>query len=323
MTFALLAQVTNPLNLRGEAFLSLYVFAALLAIGLALALRWQARRSPARAKPNAVLDPYEAAYLRESPALAVRAAIANLVSQKALQMAPGGAFARVPGSPYRSGHPLEEAIWLAAAASPAKATVLERRVRPALDGVEASLVEKGLMPDRGARAMASLGTLAVAGVVVFGVIKAVVGVARERPVGFLVALTVGVAIAWAIFYARKVRRTVAGNAALDATRRRYASPSPAAHPSHADAPAPAGMMPAGVYGYDPITMMIALHGVHVLAGHPTLGPMHHALTPPASTSAGDGGSSSDGYADSSSDSSSSDSGSSCSSGCGGCGGGGD
>ncbi len=318
-----LAAVENPLNMRGSDFLSFFAFAAVAAIAVALALRWQARRAPSGAHPNANLDPYETAYLRESPALAVRAALANLVSQGAMQLTPGSTFERVSPS-SRAAHPLEEAILLAGA-NPASAMTIERRVRPALDSIANGLVEKGLLVGPSERNMAAIGTLALLAAAAIGVAKVVVGISRDRPVLFLVMMVAALVIVMFALMSRRLHRTRAGDEAIENMKNRYRreamiAQSQAGPPADTAPDARRGPAPAMAYGgFDPITMMVALYGMNMLMHHPTLAPMQQAFVPPAESGwSGGTESASDSDADSS-DSGGGDS--SCSSGCGGCGGG--
>jgi uncharacterized protein (TIGR04222 family) len=121
-----------------------------------------------------------------------------------------------------------------------------------------------------------------------GAIKLVIGMVRDAPVGFLVALLVVTAIATTLRYHNIDRRTQAGvnavrSARLEADRLRRAPQS------------------------DESGMAVALFGTAVLAGSAFSG-LHDMRTASSSS-------------DSSSSGCSSDSSSGCSSGCGGCGGG--
>jgi uncharacterized protein (TIGR04222 family) len=312
----MIVAIANPFDMMGPQFLSFYMYTAALVLVVAAALRWQARCG-SHGNVDADLCPYEVAYLRESPALAVRAAVANLISKKALELDAGGAVSRTGIASHA--HPLEEAILLTTA-TPTTLRTLERRVSPNLDRIRDRLEELGLLVGGPQRNLARVGELLVWATMAVGAFKIVVGIGRGKPVGFLILLVIATfALRLIINNVLKLHRTRAGEQAIARMQQRYRRESARelATTDGSHAPHPADAAPAGfAYGYDPFTMMIALYGMQMLAYHPTLSPMQTMLTPPPPESSGwssdTGGSSC---------SSSGDSGGSCSSGCGGCGGG--
>jgi uncharacterized protein (TIGR04222 family) len=303
--------IPNPFDMLGEQFLSFYMYTAVLALVVAAALRWQAKGGSADAA-RVDLNPYEVAYLRESPSLALRAAVANLISKKALELDPTGSVTRTGVQSHA--HPLEEAILLTAS-TPTTLRTLERRVSTSLDRIGDRLEELGLLVDGAKRNLARVGGLLVGGVVAVGAIKIVVGVARDKPVGYLVLLVVVTIILRLVINALiPLHRTRAGERAIARMQDKYREES-ARDIARGEG---ASAHPAGLaYGFDPMTMMVALYGMQMLAYHPTLAPMQTVLTPPAPVGGGDSvgvEAGSDSGGDSGGDAS-------CSSGCGGCGGG--
>lgn len=307
--------ILNPFDMTGPEFLQFYMYTGLLVVVVAAALRWQAKGGT-RANADVELCPYEIAYLRESPTLALRAAVANLISKKALELDANAAVTRTGVASHA--HPLEEAILLQTA-SPVTLRTLERRVSPNLDRIRARLEELGLLVGSPQRNLARVGELMIWGTVAVGVIKIVVGISRGKAVAFLVLLVIAmVALRFLINATLRLHRTRAGERAIARMQAKYRRESVR---DAAQIGPSADAHPAGfAYAYDPITMMVALYGMQVLAYHPTLAPMQPMLQPPPPAS--NGGSSGTSCGSSCTTSSSDSScGSSCSSGCGGCGGG--
>lgn len=96
----------------------------------------------------------------------------------------------------------------------AKLSELSAQARPNIEAIEQDLAERGLLETGStfASVQAAVG-LIMAAVLGTGVIKLVVGVARDKPVGFLIASLVVLGIA-TILLIRRPLRTAAGNQAL-------------------------------------------------------------------------------------------------------------
>ncbi|MBC7782782.1 MAG: TIGR04222 domain-containing membrane protein [Burkholderiales bacterium] len=317
------AVVDNPFEYSGVEFLQFFVFVLVLALVVAIALRWQARRSLAGAE-SGELDPFEIAYLRGGQALAVRAAVAGLVSRKLLEYDLTHGQFSVVGTPPRQLHPLETAI-LRAATNPASLRRIESQAALGLGQTQAALVERGLLVAPAAKASASIGTVLLLGVGIVGVIKVAVGISRERPVGYLIALTIVTFVIAAIFQTRRLYRTTAGDRKLEQARSRHTHPASAAPDAGVESQAArnqADLPMYGMYGYSPMTMMFALYGVDALIGDPSTRHMHQTLgsAPDSTSTFGSSGGSSDGSGGDGGGSGGGDGGGS--SGCGGCGGGG-
>lgn len=185
---------------------------------------------------------------------------------------------------------------LATVPDPARAV---RTIEPVLEPIRQNLMLRGLMLDEeGARGRARRAALPVLLVLTLGVAKVVVGVARDRPVGFLVFLCLVMLIALFVYLRTGSRITPAGQKALRRARIEHAAAIRA--PRSQD-----------------MAIAVALLGTAALAGT-AYAAYHQARVPP-----GDSGSSgSDSGGSSNSDSSSGGGDSGGSSGCGGCGGGG-
>lgn len=339
----------GPLDLRGPDFLKLFFGAYAVVFVAALALRWNSRRATRYTPSGYVPDPYETAYLSGGPDLAISAAIVSLAQRGRLTESGSGFRVTDPASVDRAGHPFEKAVLSAHRDGRAiTARQIGARCKPAMAELRAGLIDHGLTPEPGRevsmRTMAVLLSLAIPA---FGIVKVVVGLVREKPVGFLVLAIVVTGIVSLVAFARQVTRTTNGDRVLSELRRKldrsslqsgirdpiptYAPSAGRLAPSMGTASSRLGAQPGTAPGFssvDPVTLGIALYGMSILNNTP-LEPLQRnaSVHPVSSSSGGDGGSSTSiAGGDSGSDSSSSsDSGSSDGggSGCGGCGGGGD
>jgi len=188
-------------------------------------------------------------------------------------------------------YPLDE-IARAAAADPALPRIV-RRLRPRLQRLRDVLRARGLLLTESQRWRVGLASaLPFALLTLLGLAKISIGIDRGRPVGFLLLLTVLVAITAVVLLVRRPERTRAGDSLLAELNRRHAHARRA--PRDGD-----------------IGLAVALAGTTVLAGT-AYASFHESRAASSNSSSG---------CSSGSNCSSSDSGSSCSSGCGGCGGG--
>jgi uncharacterized protein (TIGR04222 family) len=297
---AAFALPTNPLDWDGTSFLKLF---GLLAIG---ALIWgiRTRRGPEMegTTGGAALSPYEAAYLTGGAPRVVDAAVAELLARGAATWEPSTQTVQVSST---TGLPAP----LDVVARQLQSTPDPKRALPLIENSLSPMMQtlrlRGLVNDedqtreRGRRA--AMPAFLLLGL---GVTKIVVGIVRDRPVGFLILLCIAVLIMAVVFLRSAARVSRAGQDALRRARSDHAAAMRA--PRQQD-----------------MAIAVALLGTAALAG--TAYAAYHDWRQPAGSSSDSFGGSSDSggsslSSDSSSSSCSSDSGGS--SGCGGCGGGG-
>lgn len=212
----------NPLNLPGSQFLLFYsvvAIAALLAVwAVRRAARGEAVAGPAR---PADLDPYELAYLADGPNRAVQAALVSLAGRGAVVASKRGVLSvdHFAGKPT---DPVETAVHRAIRQqAPARFAGVVQRCWATLDPIDDRLAGAGLLVPAGTRrAVVLLAVGLTAGVLALGVAKIVVGVGRDKPVGFLVVLCLAAVVGMCVVTARPLRRTVLGDAVFDAHVRR-------------------------------------------------------------------------------------------------------
>jgi uncharacterized protein (TIGR04222 family) len=298
----------NPFDWSGPVFLQAYIASAV--VGIILAIYWRYTLSSRRLSENTPeLHPYEIAHLVGGAARSVDTALARLLEGEVIDYQ-GKLFARRAELP-RDAHPLEKILYnamaqpctigdLRKAASGEVDRIRERLERLRLEMTDAELARSRWLP-----------VLPLVLVVLAGIIKIVIGVEREKPVGFLILGSVILGIVAVVFLRGATRLTSLGAEVLERYRAQHASLRVVAEKA-----------PMTLAGPD-LTMAVCLFGPIVLASTPYLGWqsfMHGNVTPGGSSfygsscgsTCGDTGSSCGGG---------DGGGSSCGGGCGGCGGG--
>jgi uncharacterized protein (TIGR04222 family) len=268
----------SPFDLTGGPFLALYgaLFAIALVAGFAIP-RWL---RPEGGSPHG-LDTDQLAYLAGGRQRFGEALVSRLLASGSLSLV--GSKFDINGSGGRTA--AERSVL--ALASPASWGAVERAAGRHAGAIEERLVSNGLLMDRGTGLqMRFWQTLPYLLLIGFGLIKWDIGVARDRPVGFLTMFLIATAVFALIRFLALDRRTRVAVEALANARSSSARLKRAATPGEMD-------------------LAVALFGTTVLVGSGWAG--FHQLR--SASSSGDGGSSG-----------SSDGGSGCGGGGGGCGG---
>ncbi|MDE8650336.1 TIGR04222 domain-containing membrane protein [Novosphingobium album (ex Liu et al. 2023)] len=272
--------VTDIFDLRGPEFLALYAALLALAILLGAILPRLVRPAGAMAAPAGA---EEAAYLAGGADRLAESAVARLLSARAL-VVDGQRFAMNRTAVARS--EVERAILRLPDRS--GWNQVRRAIAPEAARIRDRLVRSGLLKDAAARLRTrAVQTAPYAVLVVIGLAKIEVGLARGKPVGILVSLVIVTAFLGVIRWFTLDARTSAGARAIKGMALEYDR-----------------MRRAPVR--EETGMAVALFGTTVLAGSPMAD--FHALRAPGSSSGDSGGSGCSGGGGG---------------GCGGCGGGGD
>jgi uncharacterized protein (TIGR04222 family) len=211
---------TDTWGMSGATFLTLYL--GLCGLVVLAGLLWRRRPLPARGADGAV-GVYGLALLNGGPALAVTSAAARL--RQGGHLLPGERRRTLvaAGRPAGAADPLERAVLEAVERTPNISTRTLRReieASPALAAARSGLEAAGLLLDRaGARRLWLARILAGAVLLAAGVARIVAGSANHRPVGFLVMVTLAVAVAWVVAARQRPWATGRGRAVLAAHRR--------------------------------------------------------------------------------------------------------
>lgn len=296
----------NVLELRGPDFLEFYIIVLVGAIAAAIALRWLLRSPSGDLSSNAPpLDPYEIAYLAGGPKLAIDAAIASLIHTGALHLTTSSSNFKLAKAETEARYPLQAAVLERVSSGRSSPKLLHRDATELAQPIAARLVQTNLALNPSQAVIVRLvPALLVASILLIGIMKISVGVARGKPVGFLILLcllTLGIS---SFFAFARIYRTRAGDVVLRQLRFRSSALR-----------STAGTSPQRLDG-DSLAFALALFGPTIFTSGSLL-TLRQALWP-ASQSGGGGSSGSCG----SSGCGSSSCGGGCGGGgCGGCGGG--
>ncbi|WP_206788844.1 TIGR04222 domain-containing membrane protein [Amycolatopsis sp. MtRt-6] len=301
--------MADPWGISGPDFVVLYIAllgAALLVRVIVSGVVTRRAMRVGAASPGPPPTVYQLAFLAGGPDRAVDAAIAALVERGQLRV---NSYQQVSQAGTRPAEPLERAVFEAARLKTTATLRAIGRRSAAMRALEEGLDRRGLLVSAAAKRQArTFGLLLQLGVLAFGVVRLVNGIALGRPVGILVFL---VLVAAVLAVVAAVRRAKTGARQPSAAGYRVLGQVRAA----ASGPVPAGMLAGGVL-LGGAAAAVALGGWAMYPDEE----LSAALAPPM-TSSGGGSSGASGSSCSSGSScgSGSSGGSSCGGG-GGCGG---
>lgn len=204
----------NPFDLPGPQFLALYVMMGAGMVFVVYTLKQRSEGGDPIRLPST--DPYLIAYLRGGAAEAVRLGVAALVDRKLLAIHDGDTVAVREGvTPMHGGNDLERAVLEQCTRPevPRELMSSHRLQEIARRSYEPPLLHLRLLADGRTyrRRLREAGIAAVVLVVVAG-IKVAIGLARQRPVSFLVLSAIGFTALTVVM--TRGRRTVLGDRVL-------------------------------------------------------------------------------------------------------------
>lgn len=218
----------NVLDLRGPAFLQLYVPLAAGAFAIAAAMRWAVRGPGGDPPPVAQqpTDPYDIAFLQGGPRAAVHAAAISLahrelITFKNARFVPGDSLGTLSLSKL---HPFERAVFNVVSEhkslTPSKLVSLAGPYAAASRALESTELIVPGERQRIVRLIPALGPIAV---FLLGLAKIGVGLSRGRPVAILVILNIVLGFLTLLLIGRAAHRTRRGDRVLADMRRRSAA----------------------------------------------------------------------------------------------------
>ena len=234
-------------GISGPQFLFIYVVLLGLTALIVAAAQRRVIAAPSRMGGVPELDPYEIAYLNGGAALAATTAATNLLRTGHLNK-PAGAPEQVRlipvTAPPPSAHPVEQAVFQAIAADPDQPFARLQTAladSPALLAIHERLCELGFLPSRAQLFRHRAQVLWFVPLLGLGMARVAAGVARGRPVGFLLLL-IGATVVLAVVMGRRVPRvTGLGKWALELLRLRMPTPDAATVGAGRLAPAQLGL----------------------------------------------------------------------------------
>lgn len=294
-------------NYSGLEFLQFYfwlVFASFFSAGV---WRWL-QRLPARSATaeDSPTDPYAMAYLAAGPKRMAESALAELLRKGAVTIGKKG---KIQATAYEGGlaylHPVEAGLLAQFSRHDGKDfSSAQKQLAAMPDSVAENLREAGLILSESAASRIRNAALALALLAPsIGLIKVLIGISRDKPVGFLIfGILVTAALAFG-FFGRKPLRTRLGDNVLQQLRNEFAKLR------REGALDPDTAQPQGT-----LATAVGLFGMPILA-NTLYASEYERLRQSYQGSSGDSGS----VGCSSTGSDGSDGGSGCGGGCGGCG----
>ncbi|GAB6845413.1 uncharacterized protein (TIGR04222 family) [Methylorubrum rhodinum] len=214
----------NPIDWPGPEFLALYLCLALGGLVLAFLLCDRLRDAGDGAADDD-LDLLEVAWLAGGKGRAAETVVAGLIEAGEARLAPRRMFfdgSEITVEPGTGPLPDFLAPFRGLVHGSVSYGTLQRAVRERLPPLRAGLERRGLVPDSARRARILRTVPMVLGpVILFGIAKALVGAARDRPVGFLLFLILATIVLGGLVIAGVPDRTERGDAALARCRARF------------------------------------------------------------------------------------------------------
>jgi uncharacterized protein (TIGR04222 family) len=232
-------------GMSGPAFLWYYGILAIIAV--AGVLIWRRQFTGPALKNADRLEPSQVAYVNGGDELAVYASLAGLRAVGAIESQSG--YLRQSGPVPSGAGDLDRALHDASGRKiTLRSAMIQSGVRRALDRTRDDLIKWGWILDdttrhRIRRASATVGFSLVA----LGVLRAFVGRANERPIGYLVILLIPITIA-AFLLLRVPRQTAGARQFLAEQRRKQRHLQPQMAPSWATYGAAGAAMGVGLFG---------------------------------------------------------------------------
>jgi uncharacterized protein (TIGR04222 family) len=193
-TFLLSGCVTtnsiNPLDWTGEEFLAVYIPLSIGCVMAAYLLRYYLRQ-PHQSKvavQQITLDPYETAYL-SSPEQAVNGAIVSLLEQGLIEINTTSQTIRLKEMPGNAAHPLECKVAQLIQNSPGLLSEVLRLGLQNTQDIQRKLQQMQLLlSERQAKIARLYPALLIGLLMMFGLVRLVVGMSKGRPIGFLMMI---------------------------------------------------------------------------------------------------------------------------------------
>ena len=203
----------GPFDLNGMEFLQLYC--VLLAFAVFAGQIIPSLMRPA-GRPGSIIDVEQIAFLAGGIRRLSESVVAKLMAAGGLAVSTKGQVNLVSRDVATT--PLEKAILNTA--MPIRWSHLMGRMEPSAMLLKRKLVQAGLMSDDlASQRIRQMQTLPYAALLIFGATKLMIGLMRDRPVGFLAALLIATFIIGAIRFSKLDRRTEAGIVALESAAR--------------------------------------------------------------------------------------------------------
>jgi uncharacterized protein (TIGR04222 family) len=203
----------NPLDMKGPDFLGFYIWLNFMVVGMALVLRRMLQPHDPASLIAPRLDVYETAYLAGGTDRVVQTVVTQLAAEEYVELQPSGTIAlkqSVPPNANRLEREVEKAV-----VSDGRLASVKQRIESAIDPIHDRLVEANLLHvPAAATKMQLYPALLIGASLCLGIVRLMVGIQHQRPVGFLIMLCVIVAVIGLSFAVSRPRRTPSGDRVL-------------------------------------------------------------------------------------------------------------
>lgn len=237
-------------GISGPTFLAAFAAAAVILVAIALVNRHAALRFPHQAATR-LPTAGEIALLQGGPTRALHASLGALRAAGAIELEPGQRLTVTGPAPIRLAR-LDQAVYDAAHR---RVTMSElpgdMRVASALAELHADAERSGWLLDASQRRLARLGGVALIGIAVIGFVRTAAGIASDKPVLGIAALSIAT-LAVGVILCRVPRHTPAWRTAVAEVRNRNRHLDPSRHPAWS------------TYGQTGAAMGVALFGASAL-----------------------------------------------------------
>jgi uncharacterized protein (TIGR04222 family) len=232
-------------GMGGPTFLGFYAVLSILTV--AGVLIWRRQHTAPALKNADRLDPIDIAYVNGGAELAVYASLASLRAAGAIESESG--YLRQSGPVPAGAGDLDRALYDATLRKiTVRRSMTQSGVRRALDRTRDSLVAWGWILDEASRhRIRRISATAGFSLVALGVLRAFVGQANDRPVGYLLLMLVPVTVT-AFLLLRVPRQTADARRYLADQRRKQRHLRPQMAPSWATYGATGAAMGVGLFG---------------------------------------------------------------------------
>jgi uncharacterized protein (TIGR04222 family) len=202
----------NPLNFPGSQFLNFYLFVLTVAVFLAYCVRWYLRKPGENDSGKSIhLDIYETAYLAEGTKYILEVAIAHLVQKDYLKPVGVTRELELTNPLPNESHPLEKAV-IEAVKEDRKIDRIRSSVYVDPEPFREKLTALGMLIDPNKIWIIQLSSAFIMFMVLLlGAAKILIGISREKPVGFLIVLCLITLIIGGLFLSIKPSRSRFGD----------------------------------------------------------------------------------------------------------------
>ena len=262
--------IVNPLAMKGPEFLGFY--AQLIVFGLSWGYFWRwflrVNSWTSTRTDVAELKPYEMAYLVGQEKRVIDLAVTSLVRSNLLAVSADGELIPIPNAilPPRV-DPIERSIFQCIGPGQTLDKVQSSSFQ-SIEALRSHLTDRNLwLTEQSAKGTRDVTSLIAWGLLILGVIRCGNGVLNGRPVGYLIAMLIGLLLLASGLWIKPLR-TRDGDRRVKFAQKNYKSQFQPGMP-------------------DFLLMGFALYGVTALTGHPAMADLASILVPPPSSSSSD------------------------------------